>query len=168
MATLNTRGMGSNRGQAVIELALTLPLLLLVVLGIFDFGFMFQRYEVVTNAAREGARVAVLPGYQLLDAENRALAYLDAAGMGGAGITTVACQAAGSRALSPNTRCVGGGTSTITLPALGTAPAKTVTVVAIVVEFDHEFGFVGPIMNLFGGNLGTTRLRAVSSMRKEP
>ena len=40
------------------------PTLLLVMLGIIDFGFLFQRYEVVTNAAREGARVAILPGYQ--------------------------------------------------------------------------------------------------------
>ena len=66
------------RGQAVIELALCLPLLLLVVLGIFDFGFMFQRYEVVTNAAREGARVGILPNYTTTDASNRALQYLDA------------------------------------------------------------------------------------------
>ena len=51
------------RGQAIIELALTLPLLLLVLLGIFDFGLMFQRFEVVANAAREAARVAVLPDY---------------------------------------------------------------------------------------------------------
>ena len=40
------------------------PTLLLVMLGIIDFGFLFQRYEVVTNAAREGARVAILPGYE--------------------------------------------------------------------------------------------------------
>ena len=33
-------------------------------LGIIDFGFLFQHYEVVTNAAREGARVAILPGYR--------------------------------------------------------------------------------------------------------
>ena len=39
------------------------PLLLFVILGIVDFGFLFQRMEVVTNAAREGARIAVLPGY---------------------------------------------------------------------------------------------------------
>jgi hypothetical protein len=88
--------------------------------------------------------------------------------MGGAGITTVACQPAGARALAPNTRCAGGGTSTITLPALGGAPAKTVEQVAIVVEFDHEFAFLGPLMNVFGGGLGTTRLRAVSAMRSEP
>jgi Flp pilus assembly protein TadG len=50
-------------GAEVIEFALTLPLMLLVVLGIIEFGFLFQQYEVVTNAAREGARVAVLPTY---------------------------------------------------------------------------------------------------------
>ena len=42
------------RGAELIEFALVLPLLLLLVLGIVDFGFMFQRLEVVTNAAREG------------------------------------------------------------------------------------------------------------------
>jgi prepilin peptidase CpaA len=35
------------------------PLMLLVVLGIIEYGFVFQQYEVVTNAAREGARIAV-------------------------------------------------------------------------------------------------------------
>lgn len=159
-------GPRSERGQAIIEMALTLPLLLLVVLGIFDFGFMFQKYEVVTNAAREGARVAVLPGYQLLDGQNRALAYLDAGGLGGAGVTTVACAA--NRPLQPNHRCSGGVTQTTTLPALGGAPAKTVSQVAIVVEFDYEFAFLGPLMNVFGNGLGTTRLRAVSTMREEP
>ena len=64
MATLTSgRGPRSERGSQLIEFALVLPLLLLVVLGIMDFGLLFQRYEAVTNAAREGARVAVLEGY---------------------------------------------------------------------------------------------------------
>ena len=41
-----------------------LPLFLLVISGIVDFGLLFQRYHV-NNAAREGARIAVLPGYGL-------------------------------------------------------------------------------------------------------
>ncbi len=53
----------SEDGAQLVEFALVLPLLLLVVLGIAEFGFIFQRYEVITNAAREGARLAVLPGY---------------------------------------------------------------------------------------------------------
>ncbi len=56
------RGWRSESGAELVELALALPLLLLVVMGIIDFGFLFQRYEVVTNAAREGARIATLPG----------------------------------------------------------------------------------------------------------
>ncbi len=50
------------RGAELVEFAFVFPTLLLVMLGIIDFGFLFQRYEVVTNAAREGARVAILPG----------------------------------------------------------------------------------------------------------
>ena len=47
------------------------PVLLLLVFGIVDFGFMFQRYVVLTNAAAEGARVASLPGYTAADAQAR-------------------------------------------------------------------------------------------------
>ena len=62
---------------------MTLPLLLLVVFGIIDFGFMFQRYEAVTNAAREGARLGVLADYTAAEAQNRALGYLAASGLNG-------------------------------------------------------------------------------------
>jgi hypothetical protein len=37
----------------------------------------------------------------------------------------------------------------------------------VTVEYDHQHVFVGPIVQLFGGTLGTTRLTAVSRMRKE-
>jgi Flp pilus assembly protein TadG len=52
-----------NRGTALIEMAFTLPLLLLISIGIIEFGRAFQTWQILTNAAREGARVAVLPGY---------------------------------------------------------------------------------------------------------
>ena len=48
------KGTQDERGSELVEFALVFPLLLMVVLAIVDFGFMFQRYEVVTNAAREG------------------------------------------------------------------------------------------------------------------
>ena len=53
----------SERGAELVEFALVLPLLLVLIGGIVDFGFLFQRYEVVTNAAREGARLRSLAGY---------------------------------------------------------------------------------------------------------
>ena len=51
-----------DRGTALIEMAFTLPLLLFISLGIIEFGRAFQVWQILTNAAREGARVAVLPG----------------------------------------------------------------------------------------------------------
>ena len=42
------------RGQSLIEFALTLPILLLLVIGAMDFGRMFYIKVVTTNAAREG------------------------------------------------------------------------------------------------------------------
>ena len=57
-------------------MALVIPILLLVVLGIVDFAFVFQRYEAVTNATREGARVAVLPGYTEPDVQSRVQSYI--------------------------------------------------------------------------------------------
>jgi len=50
-----------SHGQDVIEYALILPLLLLLLFGIADFGVVLMRYNTVANAAREGARAGVLP-----------------------------------------------------------------------------------------------------------
>ena len=50
------------RGQAMVEFALVLPILLIILMGIMEFGLVFHEYLVVTHAAREGARVAVLGG----------------------------------------------------------------------------------------------------------
>ena len=49
-------------GAALMEAAFVLPLLLFVSVAIIEFGRAFQTWQIVTNAAREGARVAVLPG----------------------------------------------------------------------------------------------------------
>ena len=46
------------RGQSLVEMALVLPILLLLVAAIADFGRAFNSYIVITNAAREGARFA--------------------------------------------------------------------------------------------------------------
>lgn len=46
------------RGQSLVEMALVLPLLLLLLVGIIDFGRAFNNYIIITNAAREGARYA--------------------------------------------------------------------------------------------------------------
>ena len=50
------------RGQAIVEFALILPVFILILLGIMEFGLVFHQYLVVTAASREGARVAALGG----------------------------------------------------------------------------------------------------------
>jgi hypothetical protein len=47
-------------GQSAVEFALVLPILVLILMGIFDFGRAFYAYSVVANAARDGARAGVI------------------------------------------------------------------------------------------------------------
>ncbi len=46
----------TERGQSLVELALTLPLLLIILFGTIDLGRLFFAYVTITNASREGAR----------------------------------------------------------------------------------------------------------------
>ncbi len=50
------------RGQALVEMALLVPLLLLVVVGLVHLGWALNAHQVITNAAREGARVGTRAG----------------------------------------------------------------------------------------------------------
>ena len=51
---------GGESGQDLIEFALILPLLLLLLLGIMEFGVAVFTYNTVANAAREGARYGII------------------------------------------------------------------------------------------------------------
>ena len=53
-------GSGADRGATAVEFALLLPLLLLIVMGIIDFGRMLNAQQTLTQAAREGARLVAL------------------------------------------------------------------------------------------------------------
>jgi Flp pilus assembly protein TadG len=48
------------RGQSLVELALVLPVFLLIVMATIDFGWALRSYIVITNSAREGARAGVV------------------------------------------------------------------------------------------------------------
>ena len=66
----------SERGQAILETALTLPLILLVSISILEFGRCYPYVQVMTNAAREGARVAIVPLTTDDDIQARVTNYL--------------------------------------------------------------------------------------------
>ena len=48
------------RGAAVVEFAVVLPLLLTILFGIMEYGWVFMVRQTLQTAAREGARIAVL------------------------------------------------------------------------------------------------------------
>lgn len=47
---------GREKGQAMVEFALVLPILLILLLGIVEFGQIYYSYMVIQNASRDGAR----------------------------------------------------------------------------------------------------------------
>ena len=51
---------GNSRGQGLVEFALIFPILILLLLAIFDAGRLVFAYNDITNAARVGARVAIV------------------------------------------------------------------------------------------------------------
>ena len=134
------------RGGVLVEFALVVPILLVIFAAIVDFGLMMQRREVVTNAAREGARIAVLPGYDTADVQARVNEYLNN------GIQ------AGTSANA---------TTTVTNTTLaGVAPV--VSMRQVDVALTTRYSILGPVMQLIGGSdFGTITVRARSSMRLE-
>lgn len=54
------RGLRSERGSALVELALVLPLFLVLVLAIVQFGLALNHYLALTDAVRAGARAAAV------------------------------------------------------------------------------------------------------------
>ena len=60
------------RGAAAVEMALVLPVLLLVIGGIIDLSRMYMGEILVTNAARDGARMAATQAYTSTDVSTQA------------------------------------------------------------------------------------------------
>ncbi len=108
------------RGQALIEFALIIPFLFFLALGLLDIGRGYFVNHSILNAAREGARTAILPIGSEADARVTAVAVLTNAGL---------CAAS----------CPGGMTISIT-NAGSAAPPGSTTVVSINFPFQTVTG----------------------------
>jgi Flp pilus assembly protein TadG len=138
----------SQSGAELVEFALVLPMLLLILAGIIDFGLILQRQQVITNAAREGARLAVLPGYTTGDVQARVTQFVRE------GINNPA--AAPATAVNMVTITPGSG------PAFQAASVQ--------VTLSDRFLILGPAVSLVGGGggaFGTINLTATTTMRVE-
>ncbi|MFQ5912356.1 MAG: TadE/TadG family type IV pilus assembly protein [Nitrospinota bacterium] len=71
----------ATRGQALVEFALTLPLLLLLLLGVVEFARAYFTYHLITNATREGARIGIITGKSGTDVNNAVQNRLSSGGL---------------------------------------------------------------------------------------
>lgn len=73
------KALKNQKGQALVEFAIVLPLILLIVLGIVQFGMLLSSYLSLTNAAREGARAGVIGGtnYDIIETVKNTLPTLN-------------------------------------------------------------------------------------------
>jgi Flp pilus assembly protein TadG len=141
-----THRLRSERGAELLEFALVLPLVLLVLAGIIDMGFLFKDFEVLTNAAREGARMAALPGWTESDVVERVNSYLTAGGYQTSATTTV---------------------QPVTL-VTSSASGRSIDGIKVTVTSPHSYLILGPIVQLVQGSaVPNTTLRAVATMRVE-
>ncbi len=75
----------NRKGAAAVEFALVSPIFFLMVFGMIEFGRMVMVQQVITNASREGARVAVLDSQTPTagDVDEKVREYLGNAGISG-------------------------------------------------------------------------------------
>jgi Flp pilus assembly protein TadG len=120
----------AERGAAAVEFALVVPLLLVVLFGIIDFGFAINRYAIVNNAAREGVREASLGASE---AEIRAAVTRGLSDLGGSHTITVGCK-------KPD------GTTNCTSWNVG---QESGGIAQVKVDFTHDW--ITPIGDILGG-----------------
>jgi len=58
------KNLAKERGASAVEFAIILPVLIMLVFGIVQFGVAFNKYISLTHAAREGARLAAVGAYE--------------------------------------------------------------------------------------------------------
>lgn len=80
----------SESGASAVEFAILLPILMMILFGIIEFGFALYRQAILTNASREGARRGIIQSpTPISDAEINAVIdnYLTQAGINAANVT---------------------------------------------------------------------------------
>jgi hypothetical protein len=141
-------------GQALAEFVLVVPILLLLVFGVVEFGLAFRTHQIVTNTAREGARIAVLPS----TTNNQMVEDVVEGRLANSG-------------LDPDV-------AVIELSCDGTAGSlcfgsdRFGRLSEVAVEYPYRFFILGGLVRWAcgdgcAGSFGTVQLRAASSMRNE-
>jgi len=138
----------SERGAALLEAAITIPMLLLVSVGIFEFGRAYQTWQILTNAAREGARIAVLPDPTPGVVETRVREYMTAGQLSGADSAAVNVDRSATLVVN----------------------GANVSASQVIVDYPFTFMVLGPVARMVspGSTVGDAlTMRAQATMRNE-
>ncbi|MCH8921802.1 MAG: pilus assembly protein [Planctomycetes bacterium] len=81
------RGLARRCGATITEFAIVAPIFFLFVFGAFEFGRAIMVQQILTNAAREGARQAIVEEADAADIEASVASYLDSTTVTGATVT---------------------------------------------------------------------------------
>lgn len=130
----------SEDGQALVEFAIVVPLLLFLLLGIVDFARAWNVYEVLTDAGREGARTAVVDEPSTTEQDVRDV-IVQAGQRAGIAIDPADIQITGFRA--------------------GRGTQATVRI-----EYDYELNWIGAFLGLAAGSRTVTMVSEFA-MRNE-
>ena len=141
MITHRVEGLG-RRGQAAVELAVLLPIILLLVVGLIEMARGWRTHNVITDAAREGARTAAV--YNL--------------SMTQAGVDSVVRNALNRGGLN--------GYATTTLVTIGGWRNSSGTPDSVRIAYPFQFFLLGPIIGWTTGQRSIT-MTSVSVMRNE-
>jgi Flp pilus assembly protein TadG len=80
------------RGLAIVEAALILPIFVLLVFSVCEYGYLFLQFQSVANAARQGARIAALSGHGQAEGQAALIGVLTTAGLTDSGSTVVSIE----------------------------------------------------------------------------
>lgn len=142
--------MRNERGTALIEAAITIPILLLIAVGLFEFGRAYQHSQILTNAAREGARMAVLPDSDVDAVKARVRDYMRDGSIPNHDSETVVID--------------------VNEDATMTVNGASVSASQVIIDYPFDFMVLGPVARLVNPSStigGSTTLRTTALMRNE-
>ncbi len=95
MKIIGNRHITRRRGNAVLDMALVMPVLLYLAFGTVEFGYYFYVKHTMQGAAREGARAAIVSGATSSDVTTAVSGVMTAAGFASTKYSTPAVSPSG-------------------------------------------------------------------------
>ncbi len=102
-ATNRKPAASDRRGAAAVEFAVVAPIMIVLTLGMMEVGRMVMVKQIMVNATREGARLAVLPEVDTSEVEAEVESQLQNAGISGATISVSPASLSSATAGTPIT-----------------------------------------------------------------